>query len=97
MGTPITPEIARRIAEVFQRRPEVDAFECKFLNSLRERFGRYGLKTHMSDKQAAILDRIYVSSSDPFGGPREGGEIPACDDVEEGDFVPPFLEDDIPF
>ena len=69
-GQPIDSDTMRQLAVVFERRPEVDDFERDLLNDMRERVSRFGSKTHVSEKQAAIIHGVFVKSSRPFG--REG-------------------------
>ena len=87
MGSPIDPGVARRLAEVFERRPEVTPFERDLLNSVKERFAKFGGRTHLSDKQAMVIDSVFVRTSADF-------ESTESDDDNPEDA---YIEDDIPF
>ncbi len=67
MGEPIDPGVARRLAEIFERRPDVSPFEEALLNDVRERFVKFGLSTHVSVKQAAIVDQVYLGMAETLG------------------------------
>lgn len=84
--------VISRIESLQKRISDLTEWEKSFVSSLSERIGKYGERTMISDKQAAVIESIWdkLSGEKPEKKARKAGK------AESANPFPSFQSDELP-
>lgn len=81
-----------RVESLGKRISDLNEWEKSFVSSLSERIGKYGERTMISDKQAAVVESIW----DKLSGEKPEKKARKADKADKTNPFPSFQSDELP-